>query len=414
MHIKELTIAEFDAFAKNHPLGSHYQSSNYAILMAELGYDYEFIGYVDELGIIKAASLILIHKINFSHKFGYSPKGFLIDYFDYDLIKSFCEALKNYYKKRLVFIKINPDIAIGEINKKSKLTNYNQNIIIRDYLKEIGFAKLKDNLYFESLFPRFNGIISLEEYDIKKLNKNTRNNIRKAEKRGLTIEKIDRSGIDILFSFIKKKNCGNEYYYKNYYNIFAKNNASDIFLVKIDYEKYLINCKNEYDKELQKNSELAEELIKNANDVNINSKMNSDKALLSYKNNIEIATAGLRENKTTYIAGAFIIKYNNRINIIASGINPAYKTFNANYFLHNELIKYYKKDFKYIDLNGLTGDFSKTNPYKGLNDFKLGYNPHIYEFIGEFDLILNDKTYKQLIKNGSIANIYNQLKEKGN
>ena len=47
MHIKELSIAEFDSFAKSFPISSYYQSSNYALFMAECGYDYELIGFVD-------------------------------------------------------------------------------------------------------------------------------------------------------------------------------------------------------------------------------------------------------------------------------------------------------------------------------------------------------------------------------
>jgi len=158
MHIKELSIAEFDTYTKNHPLGSYYQSTNYGLFMTENNYEYDLIGFIDELGVIKAAALILIKKIDFTHKYGYSPKGILIDYFDYDLLKAFTQALRNYYEKKLVFIKINPEIAIGEINKTSKLTNYNQNIIIRDYLKDAGFTKLKDNIYFESLFPIYTSL----------------------------------------------------------------------------------------------------------------------------------------------------------------------------------------------------------------------------------------------------------------
>lgn len=406
MHIKELTVAEFDSFAYNNPLGTYYESSNYALFMAENNFEYDFIGLVDELGVIKAATLILIKKINFKYKFGYCPKGFLIDYFDTDLLDTFCKELKKYYAQKLIFIKINPEIAIGEINKKTKLSNYNQNIIIRDYLKEAGFTKLKDNIYFESIFPRFNGILNLEEYDFDMLKKNTKNKIRKAEKKGLIIEKTDRNGLDILFEFIKRKKGVNEYYYKNYYNIFSKNDSCDIFLVKIDYEKYLINSKKLYDIELSKNNELAEKLISNASEININKKMNSDKALLSYKNDIEIATMGLRNNKTTYLAGALTIKYKNRVNIVISGMDQNYRSYNANYFLHNELIKYYKKDYKFIDLNGLTGDFNNTNPYKGLNEFKLGFNPHIYEFIGEFDLILNNRVYDHLVKRGILAEYF--------
>ena len=406
MHIKELTIAEFDTFSINHQLGTYYQSSNYALFMAENNFEYDLLGLVDELGVIKAAALILIKKINYKDKFGYSPKGFLIDYFDLDLINIFCQELKKYYAKKLIFIKINPEIAIGEINPKSKLTNYNQNIIIRDYLKESGFAKLKDNLYFESIFPRFNGIINLNEYDFNKLAKNTKNNIRKAEKKGLVLEKASREDIDILFEFIKRKRGINEYYYKNYYNIFSKNNSCDIFLIKIDYEKYLLKSKELYDQELNKNNELAEKLIINSNETNINKKMNSDKTLLSYKNDIEIATSGWRNNKTTYLAGAITIKYKNRVNIIISGIDTKYKSFNANYFLHHELIKYYQNDYKFIDLNGLTGDLTDNNPYKGLNKFKFGFNPHIYEFIGEFDLIIDKKKYQSLIRKGTLAEFF--------
>ncbi len=407
MHIKELTVAEFDAFSKNNPMGSFYQSSNYALFMAENGFDYELIGLVDELGVIKAAALILIKKISMTMKYGYSPKGFLIDYFDFDLLKTFIKSLKEYYGKKLVFIKINPEIAIGEININSKLTNYNQNIIVRDYLKELGLIKLKDNLYFESLEPRFNAILNLKEYNFDNITKNTKNKVRKAIKRGLIFEKADRNGLDVLYEFIKNKKSVDSYYYKNYYNIFEKDNSCDLFLIKIDYEKFLLNSKELYDKELLNNNRLSEELINNTNDMTINEKMNSDRILLAYKNDIEIATAGLKENKVTYVAGALTIKYKNRINIITSGIDPKYKRFNANYFLHHKIIEYYKKSYNFLDLNGITGDFKNTNPYKGLNEFKYGFKPKIYEFIGEFDFVLNDKAYKNLNGKGLLAKEFN-------
>ncbi len=408
MHLKELTIAEFDAFANNHILKSYYQTSSYALFMTENNYEYDLLGYVDELGVIKAAALILIKKINLSHKYGYSPKGFLIDYFDYNLLKDFTNALKKHYAKKLDFIKINPEIAIGEINPYSKITNYNQNITIKDFLKENGYNKLKDNLYFESMFPRFNAILNLQEYSFDKLSKNTKNKIRKATKKGLIFEKVTKDKMDIFYNFIKNKKNINEYYYKKYFNIFEKTSSCDLFLVKIDYEKYLLNSQELYNKELENNSILSEKLIINSNTININKKMASDKTLLSYKNDIEIATHGLNQNKETYIAGAFIITNGNRVNIVISGINPKYQKFNANYFLHYNIIEYYKNNYKYLDLNGFTGDLSSDNPYKGLNEFKLGFNPHIYEFIGEYDLIINPKNYNNLSKKGLLAKEFNK------
>ena len=412
MHIKELSIAEFDSLAKIFPLSSYYQSSCYALLMAEAGYDYEFIGYVDELGVIKAVSLILIKKIGLSIKYGYAPKGFLLDYFDYDLLKDFTEAIKSYYAKKLCFIKINPEIAISEIDLKTKITNYNQNIIVRDYLKELGFLKLRDNKYFESLFPRFNGIINLEEYKFENLSKNTKNKIRKGIKKGLVFEKKSRDELDLFFEFIKRKKDSHSYYYKNYYNIFDYHGMADLFLVKIDYQQYLMNSKALYDKELEHNNELTEKLMQYKSDTYIKEKMESDKTLLSYKNDIEIATKGLKDNKEVYVAGAFVIRYLNRVHIVISGFNQEYKSFNPNYFLHYQILEYYKNNYKFVDLNGLTGDFTKMNPYRGLNEFKLGFKPHIYEFIGEFDLVLNEHDYHNLIKRGLLAKEFNK-KTKG-
>lgn len=408
MHIKELSIAEFDGFARNFPISSYYQSSQYAIFMTESGFDYELIGFVDELGVIQAAALILIKKIGLSYKYGYSPKGFLIDYFDQDLLKKFTEAITEYYRKRLVFIKINPEIAIGEIDPVTKLTNYNQNIIVRDYLKELGYAKLKDNKYFESLFPRYNAILNLQDYSFSHLEKNTKNKIRKGIKRGLVFEKKSRDSLDILFQFIKRKKNIEPFYYKNYYNVFDRIQAADLFLVKIDFQQYLLNSKTLYDQELERNNEISKKLIHQSSEANIKEKMNSDRILLSYKNDIEIATKGLRENKEIYIAGAFVIRYLNRIHIVISGYDKAFKHFDPNYFLHYQILEYYKSNFKFVDLNGMTGDFSTNNPYYGLNQFKLGFKPHIYEFIGEFDLIFNEHAYHNLIKKGLLAKEFNK------
>ena len=181
-----------------------------------------------------------------------------------------------------------------------------------------------------------------------------------------------------------------------------------MFLIKIDYQQYLVNSKRLYDQEFERNQEISHKLIQHSSDIYIKEKMNSDKILLTYKNDIEIATKGLRENRNDYIAGAFVIRYLNRIHIAISGYDKAFKHFDPNYFLHYNILEFYKDQFKFVDLNGMTGDFTISNPYKGLNQFKLGFKPHIYEFIGEFDLILNERVYRTLIKKGLLAKEFNK------
>ena len=56
-----------------------------------------------------------------------------------------------------------------------------------------------------------------------------------------------------------------------------------------------------------------------------------------------------------------------------------------------------------MDLNGITGDFTKENPYKGLDEFKMGFKPMAFENIGEYDYIINDGLYKSMEQSGQLA-----------
>lgn len=413
MSIRELTIDEFNAFVRNSPLGTHYQTFNYALLMGENGYEYELVGMFNEYNQLKAASLILFKNLKMHYKYGYAPKGFILDYFNQEIVSEFATLLKSYYKKKkVVFIKVNPEIAISEIDKESGLKTYNWNYNILEIMEKAGFKKLKDNLYFESILPRFSAVVSLKNYSMNSVSKNTRNKIRRAHHKGLHIELAEKSGIDILQKFIKNKRTINEYYYKDYYNVFKKDDMIDLFLVSIDSEEFLMNSRELYEKELEINNRLVSLLNRENNKRNLNKKMDSDRKILNYKQDVKFATELNTKKDKVYIAGALVIKYQNRVQILMSGYDKKYKRFEANYYLHDEILKYYQKNYDYAELNGLTGDFSKENPYLGLNEFKIGFNPRIYEYIGEFDLPLNEKKYLKMRSNGELAKIFNKPNQK--
>ena len=406
MNIKEISIAQFKDFVSSHFIGNFHESINYAMIKAEEGYDYEFISYGGDE--IVGAALILYKKIG-GYYYGYSPRGFLIDYSNTFLLEDFTKKIKAFYeKKNFVFIKINPEIAVAKLNKKTMNFEYNENYKIVDNLIRCGYKKLKNNMNFESLLPRVNAIIKLDEFDVNKLNKNTRNKIKKGLRKGLVLEKCDHNKLNIFYEFIKNKIKKDEYYYNDFYNVFSKTADVDLLMVKVDYKKFLINSTNAYNNEARINSYLNNKLLSNSNSNVINSKMNSDKALLSYKNDIAEASKYLNTNTETYLAGALVIKYQNRVIIEISGFDKSMGRFSSNYFLYYALIKYYSKDYKYIDLNGITGDLSKDGYYYGLNRFKMGFNPDVYEYIGEFDLVINEKEYNKLLKNGLLAKEFNK------
>ncbi len=158
-----------------------------------------------------------------------------------------------------------------------------------------------------------------------------------------------------------------------------------------------------YEQEVERNSMLVKKFINDNTDENLKLKMESDKILESIREDIAYISNCLSEKDSDYIAGAITIRFRDRVNILISGYDNKYKRFNPNYFLHYQLIEYFKNDYSYIDMNGITGDFSDDNPYKGLNEFKTGFNPDSFELIGEFDFIINEGVYKNLDANGFLS-----------
>ncbi len=407
MKIVSLTTQQFLDFASSHPLNNYMQTQKYALVMADYGYDYDFIGYMDGTTIV-AATLMLSKTITGKTKYGYAPKGFLINYYDDNVLKSFIKDLKEYYYKLgYVFIKFNPEIIIGSTDKDHKyVMSYNGNVRIIDILKELNVKRRLELKDFDLLEPKFNAYINLKEFDIKKIHRSYRKKIKKCINSGMSLVLGDVREMDKIYPFIKTKRPIS--YYRTFYNAFSKDNSVDLLFVKIDFEKRLTLMRERYEIEQQKNDEYNNLIQKEPSPGNLNKKMASDKRLDSYKENIIKATENLKKHKEAVIAGAIVIKHFNRVSIIASGYSDEYKYLNPNHFLHYAIIERYRPYFNYLDINGMTGKFEEDTPYKGLDDFKKKWNPTIFEFIGEFDVICSTRIFKSLIKTSFIEDEFNQ------
>ena len=76
--IREIRQEDFKTFSNTHMLKNMYQTIEYAELMSRNEYNPLFIGGFKN-GTIVAAAMILVKGIS-AFKYGYSPRGFLIDY----------------------------------------------------------------------------------------------------------------------------------------------------------------------------------------------------------------------------------------------------------------------------------------------------------------------------------------------
>jgi len=269
-------------------------------------------------------------------------------------------------------------------------------------LKSLGFKRRKEVEPFDLLMPRLSAFINLIDFKVNDLEKRFRTKIKNAPQKGLILEVGTVDNIENFYGFVKNKHSDPIDYYRYFYNVFKKDGNAELLLVKVDYEVYLENAKNKYQEELNRNAEFNEKIKTDPSDKNMNEKMNSDKNIIEFKKDLVEATDGLKNKKYAYIAGAIIIKHKNRVSILASGYDPKYKDLNANHFLHNEIIERYKDEFDYLDMGGISGDFNENSRYYGLDKFKLGFNPEVVEYIGEFDLILNNFAFQGLKGNNTL------------
>ena len=411
MKIVALSKDEFDEFAYKHKYSTYYQTSAYGDTSKYEGLNTFYIGFVENDTLV-GATLFLYKNIYMYYKYAYAPRGFLIDYTDSKLVLNVTKGLIHLLKKQhYVFIKIDPPIICSERDKNGNIIYFSNSINkILSNLKQNGYRHQGFNKYFENYKPRLVAFVNLQD-NLKtlysKITNDAKNILIESDRIGVEIAQDNNGNIDALYKFVSMKNKKRKKrYYTGLYDNF-KNNM-DIFFININTDKYLNNMKNLYDEESIRSEEYAN-MVQDTSITGIekqtiiDKKMESDSRLNYYKNELVYATELSKEypNYLT-IGSAFTIKHNKGVDLIIDSYTEEYLKFNPRFVLIWELIKKYKNEgFLYINLNAVVGDFNKEDlgQYNTLNNIKLKFNATVMEYMGEFDLVIND-------------HIYNKFKEK--
>ena len=408
MKIVKLSATQFDKFAETHRYRNYFQSSMYANVMIKFGYRTKYLGFVNDQNKLIGATLILYKQVFMGNKLAYAPRGILFNYEEMEKVKDLTEKLKKVLgRQNFMFLRIDPYIPITIRDSEGNIMNFNSKAnAITENLKNAGFTYKGKNLYFETEKPRWEALVILQR-DIReifaKTDKRTRNKIRKAKNNGIEIIKRTAKDITTLYRFIEKKEKKPLSYYKTICESFENN--VDIYYAKINTEAFLINSRRSYEKEIEYNESLAQRVQdmsqteKDRNDY-LNKKMESDKLITAYKNYLIKATELLKTNPDgIIIAGAMILKYDNAAYLFTEGANAEFEHLNPNYLIKWQAITDYNNEgLKYLNLDGIVGDFENQTEYSELNESKLGFNTTVTEYIGEFDIILNKFAYNWYMK----------------
>jgi len=397
MHITLLDESQFDGFAINHPNHNFYQSSNYGRFMSKHGYNSYYLGLVDSMNTIKAATLLIVkNEKNDKRKMGYAPRGFLIDWNNNELLKNFTDALKVYLEQRgFTYLKVDPMITYKEHDINGNEITSNESNLIQN-LQALGYVHMGFNNGNEANKPRWNAITNLSSNIVElynTLSSETKKKILEAISVGNKVYKGEHEDISLLHSIINKVNPPIEYYL-DYYELFNQNSSFEIYFNKLEPYTYVNRSKKTYEEEEAKNHELNMQMqdFNNPNKENIiNEKLKSDETLgIAKKKMIEAINLFQDYPNGIVTAAVAVVKFGKKVTFIATGTDESFKHQYPDYLLRWQLTEEFaKQGFEVIDNNGITGEFS--DEYENL--MKRETSNKIVEYVGEFDLVINKKAY---------------------
>lgn len=396
MKIIELTETQFKNYSKLHSSRNYFQTIEYANIMNN--YNRLFLGFINENDNTIIGAVLLLERSVLKFKVGYVPGGFLIDYDNDNLFRDFITSLKNYLKeKKFVYLTTDNKTTYKMFDKKGQVIYFDTNII--KLLDELSFVKT--NRVSERKVVLETEKTPDETY--KMFNSNTKRNIKLALQRSITIYKDDNNSIDTLLNLNNK--LKNEEIKKIIDNFNGDVNSSEIYFAKINPEQYINNYRFLLKKEEERNYNLSQ-IMQNArakkSDALVNKKMESDRLISKYNNEIIKATNIYTKYPESVIIGAILIIKNNReIYFMDEAFNEELKDFYSSHLIKWEIIKkYLTLGYKIFNF----GNIKSTDKKDGNYLFKMGFGGKVYECLGSYDLIINKWLYH-------IIKIINNLKK---
>lgn len=387
----DLTYEEYDSFVNTHEKSHFLQSYEWGkFCKDEKGQTPHYVG-LKKKGKVVAACLILAKKTPLSYYYGYSPRGFILDYNNFDLIKEFTESLREYMKEnRYIYIKFDPDIKYQDIDENANAVEGGENNYkLYEFMKSLGYKHTGFYKNYDGNQPRYTFRINLkrpwEEVE-GVFNKSFSKSIRRSYNYDLEID--NESNPKGFFELHQKNSDKDDFnaHSEDYFETFT-NDMKD----KVKYFNAYI-----YPKKLAAKFKLEIENVEKELETNQKRKKDLEDQLVKLKKDYEEFK---NINKDKLMVCSLICTYTkNRSWSFFIGNDVLGNTTFAVSRCYYEAIKdAYEKGYDFFDLFGTVGDpNTKVKNLAKLHDFKRKFGDEYIEFIGEFDLVNKKFMYKVL------------------
>lgn len=418
----EINSSEIDKFNESDRKGHIFKTSYWAELKKD--WKKKFIAGYDNDNNMVITATILLRKAPYINKYmGYIPRSFTCDYNNKKLLIEFTEYLREFAKKNNIsFITIDPDIHLKE-NEEA----LSEGTEIKNFLKSLGY-KNTDSKNFEAIQPNFvfrlplpteGNKMDIKKAVFKKFSSKTRYNIKVAEERGLSVEVYDKETLnedvldrfhEIMVTTGKRDNflVRHREYFKDMIDYLYPH--CRLYMVKYSYE----NDFNRLSEKLNKQEEAKTKAINKIEELKvkleaetdedkksrIEKKLNDqDKRLKEAERQIEgfkkkISDIEPFKGQEIYLSGSIYLYYGNKAWYLYGASENILRDTMPNFAMQWSMIcDSIDLGCDVYDFRGVSGDLNPENPLYGLYKFKKGFNGNFVEFIGEFDIVVDNGIY---------------------
>lgn len=391
MKFQEITEKEYHKFWENHPLKTFLSAKEISKLREKNNWETFYVGVKDNNELI-AATMLLRHKRHFNKYEFYSPRGYLLDFNNKELVAFFTNELKRYIKDKNGYVfRVDPYLIYKQRDIDGNIVKDgidNSNVV--KHLQELGFNKvaLEDTEQVSWMFS-----LDLEGKDekqiLKEMKPNTRNQIKKTEKFGITVNEIGYDELErfqnIMIETGERKGfeVRDISYFQEMYKLFHDKNEVKYFITELNLKDYIETLENERKEKEEKINSLSDAKYNDGAKKNLTNEINAiDKRIKESKEIIE------KEKKNVItLSGSMFILIKPEIIYLSSGNYEEYMKFNSQYLIQWELIKYgIENGFKKHNFYGIPANINEHPKDYGIYEFKRGFNGYVEELIGEFEL----------------------------
>ena len=391
MKFQEITEKEYREFWENHPLKTFLSAPEISKLREKSNWTTYYVGVKEEKKLI-AATMLLSHKRHFGKYEFYSPRGYLLDFKNKELLEFFTNELKKYIKdKKGYVLRIDPYVIYKERDIDGNIVeNGIDNSDVVNNLQSFGFKKVKtENMEQVGWMFSLNLDGKTEEQILKEMKPNTRNTIRKAEKFGITVNEISYDELDrfqnIMVETGERKGFGVRKlsYFQEMYKLFHDKNEVKYFITELDLNAYIKRLEEEKQEKEDKLNSLSDAKYNDGQKKNLTNEIASiDKRIID-SNKIKEESG----KDVITLSGSMFILIKPEVIYLSSGNYEEYMKFNSQYLIQWELIKYgIENGFKKHNFYGIPANINEHPKDYGIYEFKRGFNGVVEELIGEFAL----------------------------